>query len=294
MDLYIGCRTGASQLERNCYEEGNLSLIVLDLPCMMTEKNNQKKLGDVNHGIPSILQVPVGTEEAAVTLRESGEPAKFAFEPRDHLQLGEDLDLLDFEAGAEVSGRKFVYLKKAAALLEMALCNYAMQKVAARGFVPMITPDLVRESVLQKCGFQPRAENTQVERLSTQYEQCLLHALHVVVTKACLILSFAITLPHRSIPALSLPKMGQALRLILLTNSLRSKINLQVYSVENSSLCLTGTAEVPLGAYYMNQILPEEQLPLKMVAFGHCFRTEAGAAGSSQFLESRSAVKLRY
>ncbi len=112
------------------------------------------------------MQVPVGGEEAALLLRESGQPAEFAFTPRDHLQLGESLDLLDFEAGAEVSGRKFVYLKKAAALLEMALCNYAMQKVASRGFVPMITPDLVRESVLRKCGFQPRAENTQVQTLA--------------------------------------------------------------------------------------------------------------------------------
>jgi seryl-tRNA synthetase len=61
------------------------------------------------------------------------------------------------------SGAKFVYLRRAAALLEMALCNYALQKVAARGFIPMMTPDLVRASVLEKCGFQPRAENTQVE-----------------------------------------------------------------------------------------------------------------------------------
>lgn len=57
-----------------------------------------------------------------------------------------------------------MYLRRAAALLEMALCNYAMQKVAAKGFVPMTTPDLVRESVLMKCGFQPRGENTQVRQ----------------------------------------------------------------------------------------------------------------------------------
>lgn len=108
------------------------------------------------------MQAPIGNEAAAVLLRESGRPSQVAFKQKDHLQLGEELDLLDFEAGAEVSGRKFVYLKKAAALLELALCNYAMQKAVAKGFVPMITPDLVRESVLKKCGFQPRAENTQV------------------------------------------------------------------------------------------------------------------------------------
>lgn len=56
---------------------------------------------------------------------------------------------------------------------------------------------------------------------------------------------------------------------------------LQVYAIEDSPLCLTGTAEVPLGAVYMDQIISEEQLPIKMAAFGHCFRTEAGAAGLS-------------
>ena len=47
-------------------------------------------------------------------------------------------------------------------MLELGLVNYAMQKVVGRGFVPMMTPDLVRESVLEKCGFQPRGDNTQV------------------------------------------------------------------------------------------------------------------------------------
>ncbi len=56
---------------------------------------------------------------------------------------------------------------------------------------------------------------------------------------------------------------------------------LQVYGVRDSLLCLTGTAEVPLGAYHMDQILGQTQLPIKMAAFGHCFRTEAGAGGEA-------------
>ena len=49
----------------------------------------------------------------------------------------------------------------------------------------------------------------------------------------------------------------------------------------DSPLCLTGTAEVPLAGIYMDRILPESALPIKMVAFGHAFRTEAGSAGSA-------------
>ena len=81
---------------------------------------------------------------------------------RDHVQLGQELDCVDFDTAAEVSGSKFVYLKRAAALLELALVNYAMQKVVSKGFIPLMTPDLVRESVLEKCGFQPRGSETQV------------------------------------------------------------------------------------------------------------------------------------
>jgi seryl-tRNA synthetase len=61
-----------------------------------------------------------------------------------------------------VSGSKFYYLKGAAALLELALVNWAYSRVAAQGFTTLATPDLVRMDVLEKCGFQPRMENTQV------------------------------------------------------------------------------------------------------------------------------------
>ena len=67
-----------------------------------------------------------------------------------------------------------------------------------------------------------------------------------------------------------------------------TKCWLQVYSVQDTQLCLTGTAEVPLGAVYMDQILSEEQLPIKLAGFGHCFRTEAGAGGNQPVNHSTS------
>lgn len=56
----------------------------------------------------------------------------------------------------------------------------------------------------------------------------------------------------------------------------------QVYSIQDSTLCLTGTAEVPLGGVYMDKILSEGDLPIRMAGYGHCFRTEAGASGGQQ------------
>lgn len=64
------------------------------------------------------------------------------------------------------------------------------------------------------------------------------------------------------------------------------RAGLQVYAVEGSEMCLTGTAEVPLGGMLMDQIIPEEQLPMRMVAFGHCFRAESGSAGAKHTVQS--------
>ena len=68
-----------------------------------------------------------------------------------------------------MSGQKFYYLRNAGALLELALVNWAMSRTAARGFTPITTPDLVKSSVLEKCGFQPRGDNTQVGVVTVGY-----------------------------------------------------------------------------------------------------------------------------
>ncbi|XP_042379334.1 serine--tRNA ligase, chloroplastic/mitochondrial-like [Zingiber officinale] len=167
--------------------------------------------------IPNITHpnVPIGGEESSVIRKMVGSPREFTFNIKDHLELGKELDLFDFDAAAEVSGSKFYYLKNEAVLLEMALINWAIAEVSKQGFKPLITPEIVRSSVVEKCGFQPRGQNT------------------------------------------------------------------QVYSIENSDHCLIGTAEIPVGGIHMDSILLEADLPLKYVAYSHCFRTEAGAAGTA-------------
>ena len=65
----------------------------------------------------------------------------------------------------QVSGSKFYYLKNAAVTLEMGLISWTLSEVMKRGFTPVITPEIVRSSVVEKCGFQPRGENTQVLQL---------------------------------------------------------------------------------------------------------------------------------
>jgi seryl-tRNA synthetase len=120
--------------------------------------------------IPNIThpQAPVGTDAAAnKVVSRHGEPRRFDFKPKDHVALCESLDLADFEAGTKVSGQKFYFLKNEAALLEMALVQYAMQTAVKAGYTPIITPDLARVEVLEGIGFMPRDPNPNTRQIYT-------------------------------------------------------------------------------------------------------------------------------
>lgn len=73
-----------------------------------------------------------------------------------HIEIAEKFDLLDFNNASKLTGNKFVFMKNEAAILELALCNWALSKVAKKGFTPVTTPDLARQNVVEACGFRPR------------------------------------------------------------------------------------------------------------------------------------------
>ncbi|MDH3261855.1 MAG: serine--tRNA ligase [Acidimicrobiia bacterium] len=99
---------------------------------------------------------PDGTTEGdAVEIRRWGTPAEFGFEVRDHQDLGESLGIIDIERAVRLSGSRFAYLKGKAALLELGLVRFALDRLTARGFTPVIPPVLVREEALFGTGFFP-------------------------------------------------------------------------------------------------------------------------------------------
>jgi seryl-tRNA synthetase len=102
---------------------------------------------------------PDGDEEDAVVLREVGEKPSFDFEPRDHLDIGTELGLIDMEAGARLSGSRFAYLKGDLVLLELALVRFAIDTVRAEGHEPVIPPVLVRPEALEGTGYFPEARD---------------------------------------------------------------------------------------------------------------------------------------
>ncbi len=106
---------------------------------------------------------PIGKEDKdSLAVKFVGEPPKFSFKAKDHVQLGEELDLLDFDKGAKVAGQKFYYIKNKAVILQMALERYAMDIVVKHGFTPFITPDVAKEEILNGIGFNPRGAESNI------------------------------------------------------------------------------------------------------------------------------------
>jgi len=115
----------------------------------------QAKLDEVIWQIENVVidGVPAGGEDDYVVIREEGTKPSFNFELRDHVALGEHLDIIDIERGAKISGSRFYFLKGWGARLELALMNLALDQAAQAGFTALITPTLVRPSVMAGTGF---------------------------------------------------------------------------------------------------------------------------------------------
>ena len=108
-------------------------------------------------------KAPVGKEDKdSLAIKFVGEPRKFNFKAKDHVELGESLDILDFDSGAKVAGQKFYYIKNKGVILQMALERYAMDIVLKHGFTPFITPDIAKEEILNGIGFNPRGEESNI------------------------------------------------------------------------------------------------------------------------------------
>ena len=114
--------------------------------------------------IPNLTHpdAPRGGEADSKTVRSWGAIPQFDFKPLDHVALAEKHDLIDLEAGARVTGSGFYFLKNEAVLLELALTQYAVQKLVKHGFTLHTTPDLARMEILEGTGYQPRGNETQI------------------------------------------------------------------------------------------------------------------------------------
>ena len=102
---------------------------------------------------PILEGVPAGGEDDFALIKTVGEKPVFDFTPRDHLEIGELLGAIDMGRGAKVSGARFSFLKGIGARLELALMNMGLDKALSGGFIPLITPTLVRPEIMRGTGF---------------------------------------------------------------------------------------------------------------------------------------------
>ncbi len=108
---------------------------------------------------PPAEKVPFGkTDKDNVEIRTWGKIPKFDFEPKDHVALGRDLDILDIERGVKVSGSRFYFLKNEGALLELAVLKYTLDKLVKKGFTAFIPPVLVNYEAMMGTGYFPGGE----------------------------------------------------------------------------------------------------------------------------------------
>jgi len=165
--------------------------------------------------LPNLLHesVPVGKDETAnVVERVVGKPPKFDFEPKNHLEIAENLSLIDGERAAKVAGHGFYYLKGALVLLDFAIMNYTIDFMMKRGYQLVEPPFMMHK--------KPYMGATDLETFEDQ-----------------------------------------------------------LYKVEGENLYLIATAEHPLAALFMDEVIEQKDLPIKLVGVSTNFRKEVGAHG---------------
>lgn len=125
----------------------------------------EAELHDLQVSIPNMTHpdAPKGsTDEDNKEIKKWGELPSFDFTPKDHVDLAEALDLIDWQGGTKVSGAKFYFLKRDAVWLELALLRYTLSILEEHGFVIHTTPDLAKQDIIAGIGFNPRGSETQI------------------------------------------------------------------------------------------------------------------------------------
>jgi seryl-tRNA synthetase len=115
----------------------------------------EEDIESAHRAVPNLVVdgVPAGGEDDYAVLKHVGQHPDWDFEPRDHLELGTDLGLLDMERGAKVSGSRFYFLTGLGAQLQLGLLQLAASQAVASGFTLMIPPVLVRPEIMDGTGF---------------------------------------------------------------------------------------------------------------------------------------------
>ena len=224
------------------------------------ERAKQAELDAALAVIPNLprADVPDGKDEHDnKEIRKVGAPPKFAFQPKQHFELGEALGLMDFEGAAKISGARFVVLKGALARLERAIASFMLDLHTAPakddlgGYTEHNPPLLVKTEAAYGTGNLPKFKDD----------------LFVALKEASRLEDFVEFARYRAEAKTETGREPVPIALQLVSDIIRDRH------------WLIPTAEVPLTNLVREEILDEAQLPMRMTAWTPCFRSEAGAAG---------------
>nr|WP_268914267.1 serine--tRNA ligase [Corynebacterium uropygiale] len=151
----LGKKIGqADPSERPALLEGSQQLKARVKEAEEEQKTAEEQVNDLQMKLSNVVEgAPAGGEDDFVVLEHVGTPPEFDFEPKDHLELGETLGLIDMKRGTKVGGARFYYLTGAGALLQLGMLTLAAQKATSAGFQLMIPPVLVRPEIMAGTGF---------------------------------------------------------------------------------------------------------------------------------------------
>ncbi len=172
----------ADDERRRLIEEGKAIKEAISV-CEKETASVEAELETEGRRIPNMAHpdAPVGAVDSDnLEVKRVGTPRVFSFAPKDHVQLGQELDIIDFDEGTKVSGSKFYYLKNEAVFLELALVQYALNILRRHGFTPFITPDVARAGILQGIGFNPRGSESNVYTLEGE-DTCLVATAEITL-----------------------------------------------------------------------------------------------------------------
>lgn len=227
------------------------------------------EINKLQYEIPNIpLEgVPAGGESENRILREEGEIPSFTFEPKDHLDIGEAMDIIDVKRARDTSGTKFAYLKGDAVLLEFALVQLAMQAAIEEGFVPIIPPVLLKQGVTEGLGYWQSGKHEDY---------------YLVFDPRCWNCNHEIAREKGEIFCRECDNdaggKGKKVKQEI-TEEGRMVCHKCKEEIRDFALYLVGTAEHALVPMHSNELLKEEELPKRYVGFSSAFRREVGTYG---------------
>jgi len=165
--------------------------------------------------LPNMLDstVPFGDDDCGnVQVKTWGTIPVFNFQVKNHIDLANELDIIDMERASKVSGARFFFLKRQLALLDLALMSFAMHELSAKGYAAIMPPLMLNKAAYE--GVTALADFADV-----------------------------------------------------------------LYKIDGEDLYMIATSEHPMAAMYMNEVIKEQDLPLKFAGLSPCFRKEAGVHG---------------